>query len=184
MSSCSGTWSPYFKLDRYDEAAASFQRALAIRPTGAVYRNLGTLFFFQGRYRDAVSAFQKAVDLGANSYLSWGNLADAMRWTSGYQTKAPDAYRKAIALAKEATNKNPKDAELASTIATYLAKSGDCVAANTAAESRAHHRRLPRSYISSELSARFAGVVTRHSHTSRPPWRRDFRSLRSGTNPN
>ena len=31
---------------------------------------------------EAVPAFEKAVELGANNYDSWGNLGDAYRWSS------------------------------------------------------------------------------------------------------
>ena len=60
----------YFFLDRHDEAASILQRALEIRPTGAIHTNLGTIRFYQGRYADAVAAFEKAVELGVNNHFT------------------------------------------------------------------------------------------------------------------
>jgi serine/threonine-protein kinase len=115
----------YHMLDRDDEAAAELQRALEIEPSPRLYTNLGTLRYFQGKYLDAVPPMEKAVELSANNYLYWGNLADAYRWTPGNQTKAKDAYLRAIQLAREKLAANPEDGDLRSSIAGWLAKRGD-----------------------------------------------------------
>ena len=57
----------YFLLDRPDEAASILQRALEVAPAAPIYTNLGTIRFFQGRYTDAVAAFEKAVEQAANN---------------------------------------------------------------------------------------------------------------------
>ena len=119
----------YFQLDRYDEAASAFQRALEIAPTAATYTNLGTLRFYQGRYHDAVPAFEKAVELGANRSLYWGNLADAYRWAPGRRADSIAAYERAITLLREEAAKQPTVVELRSRLATYLVKSNQTAAA-------------------------------------------------------
>ena len=119
----------FHALDRPDDAARAFQRALQIEPSAAVYNNLGTLRFFQGRYADAVAAFKKAVEMRSNLYLYWGNLGDAHRWNTPTKQQAPDAYRIAIERAEEALGAKGTDADLLSMIALYRVKSGDSAGA-------------------------------------------------------
>jgi serine/threonine-protein kinase len=114
---------------RSDEAAASLQRALEVRPTASIYTNLGTVRFYQGRYADAAAAFEKAVELGANSSLNWGNLGDAYRWAPGRRSESIAAYKRAIALLQPDLTRKPEDVDLRTRLATYLAKSGQTAAA-------------------------------------------------------
>jgi len=119
----------YQAVNRDDDAAAALQQALTIKPTADIYNNLATLRFYQGHYQDAVPAFQKAVELGANHFDNWGNLGDAYRWTPGSPDKAKQAYAQAIRLVKEEIAKHPEQIELKADLAMYLAKSGDKKAA-------------------------------------------------------
>jgi serine/threonine-protein kinase len=114
----------YTMLDRYADAAAAAQQALEIEPTASLYTNVGTMLFYQGRYLDALPAFQKAVELGANNYLYWGNLGDGYRWTPGYPAESQEAFQHAIQLVRERLRTAPSDPELRSSLAVYLAKSG------------------------------------------------------------
>ena len=119
----------YHMLDRPDDAAQAFQRALQIEPTPPVYNNLGTLRFFQGHYAEAVEAFRKAVELRANSYAYWGNLGDAHRWNPPTKGEAAGAYATAIRLAGDALKTNPGDNELRMRRALYRVKGGDTAGA-------------------------------------------------------
>lgn len=116
-------------LGDFDAAASHLQDAIAVDPTAPVYNNLGTLRFFQGRYAEAVPAFEKAVDLRAGSYLYWANLGDAYRWAPGLREKAPEAYATAIRLAQAELEKKPGDLDLNSRLAMYSAKRGEATAA-------------------------------------------------------
>ena len=115
----------YHLLGRDDDAAAALQHALQIHPTADVYNNLGYIRFYQGRYQDAVPAFEKTVALGANSFDNWASLADAYRWTPGNANKAKQAYETAIRLVREEIAKNPNQADLHAFLALYLADVGD-----------------------------------------------------------
>ena len=115
----------YHSLARDDDAIAVLQHALEIKPGSDVYTNLGTILFYQGKYDKAVPAFEKAVELGANNYDSWGNLGDAYRWSSTKKDQAKPAYRHAVQLVKEEIAKNPDQTDLRVDLAAYLAKSGD-----------------------------------------------------------
>ncbi len=77
----------YHMLNRDEDAASTLQRAIEIHPDGQHYANLGTIRFFQGRYADAVSPFEKAVDLIPNRYQYWGNLGDAYRWSPAIKVR-------------------------------------------------------------------------------------------------
>ncbi|HZS26683.1 MAG TPA: protein kinase [Candidatus Angelobacter sp.] len=119
----------YMMMERDEDAATALQRSLEIKPAADNYSNLGTLRFSQARYADAVSAFEKAVKLDGNNYLLWGNLGDAYRWAPGQRSKAEPAYQNAIRLAREEIAAKPDELEARSTLALYLAKSGDQSAA-------------------------------------------------------
>jgi Flp pilus assembly protein TadD len=119
----------YHSLGRDDDAVAALQHALEIKPVSDVYSNLGTILFYQGKYDRAVPAFEKAVELGANNFDSWGNLGDAYRWSSDKKDKAKPAYDHAIQLVREEIARNPSQIELNADLAMYLAKSGDKVGA-------------------------------------------------------
>jgi serine/threonine protein kinase/Flp pilus assembly protein TadD len=115
----------YHLLGRDDDAASALQHALEIHATADAYNNLGTVRFYQGRYQDAVPAFEKTVALGANSFDNWASLADAYRWTPGNTDKAKQAYDTAIRLVREEIVKNPNQSDLHADLALYLAENGD-----------------------------------------------------------
>ena len=85
--------------------------------------------FIQGRYSDAVGAFEKAVELGANNYQFWGNLGDGYRWAPGRRGDAPAAYRRACELLAAQIAQKPQDPDLRTRNALYLIKMGDRSAA-------------------------------------------------------
>jgi serine/threonine-protein kinase len=115
----------YHKLDLYEDAASVLQRAIEIQPSAQHYANLGTLRFFQGRYAEAISAFQQAVDREPARPEYWGNLADAYRWSPGDRGRAREPYIRAIQLLHERLELKPQDPDMLSTLALYLAKSED-----------------------------------------------------------
>ena len=119
----------YHMLDRDEDSATALQRSLEIKPDAYTYGNLGTLRFFQGRYDDAVPAFEKAVNMEPGEYLWWGNLGDAYRWAPGQAAKAKPAYENAIRQLRENIAAHPDDLDLQSILALYLAKHGDKQAA-------------------------------------------------------
>jgi len=82
------------------------------------------LRFFQGRYEEAVPAFEKAVNMAANNYYFWGNLGDAYRWAPGQTEKAKPAYENAIRLGREGLAAHPGDRDVQANLALYLAKTG------------------------------------------------------------
>ena len=111
---------------RYAEAADAFQSALALDDSAApTWANLGTARYFQGRYLEAARAAEKSVEFEKNRYLYWGNLGDDYRWAPGLKNRAAGAYGTAIRLVRAQLTVNPDDLAARSSLAVYLAKSGD-----------------------------------------------------------
>jgi tetratricopeptide (TPR) repeat protein len=117
----------YLKLGRTDEAAQMYKQSLVIKPDAdaLTYSGLGSVYYFQERYADAATQFEKAVEFAPKDFVMHGNLADAYRYVPALSNKAPEEFRKAIELAKEALATNPKDAKLRANVAGYRSSSGD-----------------------------------------------------------
>jgi serine/threonine-protein kinase len=113
----------YHQLGRTDEAAAVLQRALEISPDSITYSNLGTYLYFQGKYPEALAAFDQAVKLNANLYTRWGNMADAARMVAPGAGKMHEGYRRAIQLAEERLAK-AEDPNVRSSVALYAIRDG------------------------------------------------------------
>jgi len=97
----------YYQQRRYGDAAAQFQRALALNPRShKAYDNLGLASEALGDVPQAVRYYLKAIELAQRSHsqydVVYGNLADLMLKLGEYQ--------KAFDLAAEAAERNPDDA--------------------------------------------------------------------------
>jgi serine/threonine protein kinase/tetratricopeptide (TPR) repeat protein/TolB-like protein len=114
----------YFQMGKWNDAITAYGKALKIEPSEDLYSNLGTAYFYLGHRTDAVAMFQKAVGLNPNNQTWAGNLADGYRW-SGDKEKAKAAYQRAIALAYNALQVNPGNADTLACLALYYAKNGD-----------------------------------------------------------
>jgi tetratricopeptide (TPR) repeat protein len=115
----------YFRMGNYSEAAAQIEKSVALKPLAMNYGNLGAVYALQGRFRDAARLYEKAVSAVSTNSIWWGNLADAYRWTPELSSKAPAAYRKAVLLGEDELAGNPRDSQLRSRVALYLAALGD-----------------------------------------------------------
>lgn len=115
----------YHRLSRDDDAVAALQRVIATSPTADVYNNLGSILFYQGKYDEAVPAFEKTVAMGANDFTNWGNLGDAYRWSSTQKDKAPAAYQTATRMVRDEIARHPDQLDLRADLALYLAKAGN-----------------------------------------------------------
>src|SRR5260370_35529770 len=111
-------------MGQYDESIAAFQKSLQIKPTAHTYSNLGPIFFYQKRYPEAISMFEKAVEMNPEDETNTGNLADGYR-LAGNAAKAQATYDKAIGLAYKELRVNPRDASVTGRMALYYAKKGD-----------------------------------------------------------
>lgn len=116
-------------MGRHAETADFFQRALTLDESNhSAWSNLGSTRHFLGRYAEAARALEKAVGLAPDRHLYRGNLGDAYRRLEGRQHQAVKAYENGIRLVRERLSAAPDDG-LRSSLAVYLAKSGDKAAA-------------------------------------------------------
>jgi serine/threonine protein kinase/tetratricopeptide (TPR) repeat protein len=113
----------YFRLGRWNDALSPFQKSLELQPDAAAYSNLGTTYFFLKRNDDAIKMFEKAVQLTPKDEVLMGNLADAYR-AAGRAQEANATYDKAIQLAFQQLQVNPKLASVTGDLALYYAKKG------------------------------------------------------------
>lgn len=111
------------KQGKWSEAIPQFQKALSIAPDSETYSNLGTAYFFLKRYDESVKMYQKAAEMTPNDEVLFGNLGDAERW-SGHSDQATAAYDKAISLAFQQLQVNPRSAGTMGDLALYYAKKG------------------------------------------------------------
>jgi Flp pilus assembly protein TadD len=115
----------YYQLGDIDKAREMFDKSVALKPDADTYSNMGTMYILEGRYADAIPILEKAAELLENEPWIWGNLSDAYRYSPGMEHKAGPACRRAIDLAEEQLDVNPKDARLRADMAVYCAKAGD-----------------------------------------------------------
>jgi Flp pilus assembly protein TadD len=106
-------------------AASAFERSLALEPTRSAYSNLGTVYYFLGRYAEAAQMFSRATELAAEDHRVWGNLADALWQIDSRRAEAQGDYRRAILLAQKSLQVNPKDGISWMQLAYYSARAGD-----------------------------------------------------------
>jgi len=124
----------YVDTGDYRAAIPFLTRSIAIRPDYRAYSNLGTAYFNQAQFADAVASYERALKQDDRHYDVWGNLGDAYYWAPGKRDLSSPAYRQAIALATKQLDVNPNDADLLSYIAQYHAMLGekepalDCIA--------------------------------------------------------
>ncbi|HKM46725.1 MAG TPA: tetratricopeptide repeat protein [Terriglobales bacterium] len=116
--------SVYLREGKWSEAILHYQKSLSISPDSPTYSNLGTAYFWLKRYDESVKMYQKATEMTPNNEELFGNLGDAQRW-SGHSDQAAAAYDKAIALAFQQLQVNPRAAGTMGDLALYYAKKGD-----------------------------------------------------------
>lgn len=142
----------------YAGAAHAIQQSLEIDPNPAGYSNLGTLYFFQGLYPQSVTAYEKAVQLGAADHNIWANLGDAYRWTPGNEQKARDAFATALHLLDDEIRKHPDDTTLKARKALCLAKYGDAKNALAAADALIPNEKNPHDLYRLALTYELSGA--------------------------
>jgi serine/threonine-protein kinase len=120
----------YLRLGKYSEAEAHLKKSAQLKSTPLNCSNLGSLYYFQRRYREAVPWYEKAVAAVSTNTTWWGNLADAYRETPELASKARDAYRKAIACGLRELSANPRNARLRARIAECYAAVEDAGSAS------------------------------------------------------
>lgn len=114
----------YNNTGRYTEAVDPLMKSITLRPSFAAFSNLGTAYFGLHKYTEAARAYEEAIKLSPEQYVSWGNLGDAWYY-AGARNEAAKAFHRAVDLASQELKVNPQDADVLGDIATYYAMLGD-----------------------------------------------------------
>jgi len=119
-----GIGSVYMREGKWGEAIPQYQKALTLAPDSPTYSNLGTAYFFLKNYGQATKMYEKAVEMTPNDEQLQGNLGDSYRW-SGHSDQAAAAYGKAISLAFQELQVNPRSGIIMGDLGLLYAKKGD-----------------------------------------------------------
>ena len=114
-----------FLAMRLDEAVVAFERSLAIEPSRSAHANLGTLYYYRGRYVDAAGQYEKALGIAASDGQIVGSLADALWLIPGRRPEAVALYEKAAQLSEESLKVNPMEAQIIAQLGYYRGRTGD-----------------------------------------------------------
>ncbi len=113
----------YIFTERLAAAETELKRGLALKPDVVVCNNLAWVQIYQGKFPEAVQFMEQAVRLPFADSFHWGNLARVYRW-AGRPQQAQSTYRKAMDLARQAIDHNPRDARIRGNFAQMLAETG------------------------------------------------------------
>ncbi|MBI2813688.1 MAG: tetratricopeptide repeat protein [Opitutae bacterium] len=115
----------YVMMGRREKAAEFLQRSLDLKASAPALSNLGTLRFQEGHYAEAATLFERAHSLAPRDHVLLGNLGDALRHLPGRSAEARPVYERAIQLAEDFLQVNPKDPAARASLARYCAFSGN-----------------------------------------------------------
>lgn len=94
--------STMLKLGKCREAEATLRRSIAIKPRAAAFIYLGVALRNQQRYNEAITSYEKAIELDARSDEAMANLAVALRLCGDPdRSRIVQLLRRALELAPE-----------------------------------------------------------------------------------
>ncbi|HZU41628.1 MAG TPA: tetratricopeptide repeat protein, partial [Terriglobales bacterium] len=111
----------YLALGRYSDAIVPLKHSAEIRATASAYSNIGVAYFYQKKYEDAARMYEQAIQAEESDENQWGNLAESYYWIPQQRDKSAATYKKAIALAEDKLQVNPRDASVLADVALYHA---------------------------------------------------------------
>jgi len=115
----------YYLQEDFDMAAEMLKKSTDIQPEYFSLINLGTIYYFRGRFTDSILYNKAALRFNKEDYAVWGNLGDAYRHLPDSAENSLIAYNKAIAKINILLKQNPDDPLLRSSLALYMARSGN-----------------------------------------------------------
>jgi len=115
---------------RLEDAAAAFEKSLAIEPSFDARSNLGTVYYALGRYEDALRQYESAEALAPLDPTMVGNRADALWMVPGRRGESKRVYQRAIDLLGDPLKLDPTNAVLWAQLAHYCSRAGqsECAA--------------------------------------------------------
>jgi serine/threonine-protein kinase len=129
----------HLQTGRTREAIPVFERSILLEDRASTRSNLGTAYYFLGRYEDAAGHYRRAIELQPDAAVHHANLGDALL-KLGRDAEYLEAYRRAAELAREAVARSPRDPHAQGTLALYCAKVLDAACALEAGAAAAELR--------------------------------------------
>jgi serine/threonine-protein kinase len=105
---------------KYPQAEAALKKSIELNPSYAAFANLGNLYDSEHRPADSAAALEHAVQLNANDYIVWANLAAAYESLHD-EARVAAARNKELPLLEQAAQANPRDAGVQSRLALAYA---------------------------------------------------------------
>lgn len=116
----------YYYLNRPDDALQAFNRSVEIEPNYGVYSNLGTMYYYEGEFQEAAEMYSQALELNDSDYQVWSFLSSAYKYSDPPQPeRSGEAVLRAMELAEERLEVNPRDAGLLIDLASFHAELGN-----------------------------------------------------------
>lgn len=114
----------FFDSGDWESAEVAWKHSLDLAATPMAYRNMCTLYYYQGRYPDAVAMVEKALEMAPDDHWLWGKLGASARYVEGGADLSRSAYQEAIRLATERLSIEEMDSESMAYLAAYYSNIG------------------------------------------------------------
>lgn len=115
----------YYRQEEWLKAREMFEKSFAINRSYSVASNLGTLYYLEGNFEEAINKYNLAIELNDRDYTMWGNLGSALYWSNSERGAAEKAFKRAIRLAEKKIEINPDDPEVLSHLGGYYSMLGE-----------------------------------------------------------
>jgi eukaryotic-like serine/threonine-protein kinase len=113
----------YHQLGRLDDALRQYREAARLGGTGPAYANIGTILYRQGKFQEALEAYDQSLQRRPGSQQTWRNKGDALN-RLGRTDDARESWENAAALAESLLKTNPTAAPARAFLAVCRAKLG------------------------------------------------------------
>ncbi len=105
-------------------AVVAYRRAIDIRPHYGAYTNLASILRDEGRPREAVEMYHRALELDSTDHRTWANLSSAYADIPGARNHQDRTLRRALVQTERALAVNPNDAATLAAFAGYAVNLG------------------------------------------------------------
>jgi tetratricopeptide (TPR) repeat protein/tRNA A-37 threonylcarbamoyl transferase component Bud32 len=114
----------YLSIGHPQDAAVALVEAIKIEENAGRLSNLGTVYYNQGEYEDAMKSYRRATELEPMNADHWGNLGDALTMLKKPE-EAHTAYLQAAEAARAEAERVPTDPRAHLMLGLYCARARD-----------------------------------------------------------
>lgn len=114
----------YVSMGRWADAEKALARSIELGPSVAALNNLGALFNFVGRDREALTLYEEQVQANPSDFVLWTNIADSRR-RLGLADAARAAYREGLLKTEAVLRVEGADGYARAFLAYFLARLGN-----------------------------------------------------------